>query len=163
MSRSRFWRGTKNYRPVTLLQQLEERIVLDAAVNPAPQDNPNDHPASQPDQGHAADAAAASDHAPAATDSAGGNADGNGGLAANVPDSYQQVFNKDLNVVLVANNLADVKAVSDAATSADAKVIVFDAAKDNLASVTAKLQDVVNSTATRLTIWQLWATGAKGV
>ena len=36
---------TRVYRPELLLQQLEERIVLDAAVNPAPQDNPTDHPA----------------------------------------------------------------------------------------------------------------------
>ena len=37
------------YRPELLLQQLEERIVLDAAVNPAPQDNPTDHPANTQD------------------------------------------------------------------------------------------------------------------
>ena len=163
MSRSRFWRGTKNYRPVTLLQQLEERIVLDAAVNPAPQDNPNDHPASQTDPSHAADAATAGDHAPAAADSAGGHTDANAGLAATAPDSYNQAFHKDLNVVLVANNLADVKAVSDAAATADAKVIVFDAATDNLASVTAKLQDVVNSTGHKIDNLAIVGHGSAGV
>jgi ELWxxDGT repeat protein len=139
--KSKFWNKARTYRPVTLLQQLEERIVLDASVNPTQQDNPNDHPGGQADQ----NAAAAGDHAPAGADTGGGHADGNAGLAANVPDSYAQVFNKDLNVVIVANNLADVNAVTNAATAADAKVIVVDAAHDNLSTVTAKLQDLVNS------------------
>ncbi|MBI4963444.1 MAG: DUF4347 domain-containing protein [Desulfomonile tiedjei] len=137
MSRSRFWSRNRNYRPLTLLQQLEERIVLDAAVNPAPQDNPNGNPSGQPDQGPGPE------QAPAGAEAAGGSADGNAGLVGQVPDSYQQVFNQDLNVVLVANNLADVHAVTQAAAE-NAQVITYDAAQDNLATITAKLQDLVS-------------------
>ena len=58
MGRFRFWKRTRVYRPELLLQQLEERIVLDAAVNPAPQDHPTDHPASTQDHVNPADTAA---------------------------------------------------------------------------------------------------------
>ena len=44
MKRRRFWDRTTNYRSLALLQQLEERIVLDASVSPA-----NDNQDSNPD------------------------------------------------------------------------------------------------------------------
>ncbi len=72
-------------------------------------------------------------------------AEADAGLVAQLPDSFNQVFSENLNVVLISNNLADVQAISNAAAP-DAKVIVFDAANDNLATVTSMLQDVVNST-----------------
>ena len=64
-----------------LLQQLEERIVLDAAVNPT-QDNPNDHAGNPTDPGQAVGLAGAGDHALGAGDAAG-SAGGNAGLAPN--------------------------------------------------------------------------------
>ncbi len=141
MKRRRFRDRTTNYRPLALLQQLEERIVLDASVSPA-NDNQDGNPDGQtnPSQGSPAlpgDAATS----PGAAD-AGGNA----GLAPELPDSFEQVFNQDLNVVLIANNLADVQTISQAAASPDAKVIVYDAQADNLSTITSKLQDIVNST-----------------
>jgi trimeric autotransporter adhesin len=137
MARTRFWRRSKNYRPKRLLQQLEERIVLDAAVNPT-QDNPNDQPSGQADA--AGGQAGAGTSAAPASDGAGGNA----GLVAQLPTSFEQVFGQDLNVVLVANSLADVDAISHAATE-NAHVVKYDAANDNLATITAMLQEVVAS------------------
>jgi hypothetical protein len=81
---------------------LEERIVLDAAVNPAPQDNPADHPANSQDHVDGIATTSAVDAA-----AAGGGIDA--GLVAQLPDSYNHVFSENLNVVLISNNLADVK------------------------------------------------------
>ena len=107
------------YRPELLLQQLEERIVLDAAVNPAPQDNPTDHPANSQDH---VDGIATSPAADAAA--AGGAGGGDAGLVAQLPDSFNHVFSENLNVVLISNNLADVQTISNAAQP-DAKVITL--------------------------------------
>ena len=123
MKRRRFRDRTTNYRPLALLQQLEERIVLDASVSTA-NDNQDSNPDGQinPSQGSPALPG------DAATSAGAADAGGNAGLAPELPDSFEQVFNQDLNVVLIANNLADVQTISQAAASPDAKVIVYDAA-----------------------------------
>ena len=93
-------------------------------MNPAPQDNPTDNPANAQDHLNPTDTAAKTLAPDAAT--AGGAGGGDAGLVAQLPDSFNHVFSENLNVVLISNNLADVKTISDAAAS-DAKVIVYDA------------------------------------
>ena len=145
------------YRPELLLQQLEERIVLDAAVNPAPQDNPTDHPANSQDH---VDGIATSPAADAAA--AGGAGGGDADLVAQLPDSYNHVFSENLNVVLISNNLADVQAISNAAPP-DAKVITYDAQHDNLATITAMLQDLVATTGHKIDNLAIVGHGTEGV
>jgi ELWxxDGT repeat protein len=121
----------KSYEKEFLLQQLEERIVLDAALDPAVKDN-TDNPSNT---ANSADLAA---QAPEQAASGGSNI-----AAPAVPDNLNHVFNHDLNVVLISNALVDVQTLSNAA-GPDAKVIVYDAANDNLTSITGKLQETVN-------------------
>lgn len=99
-----FWRNWKRgraYRRPMLLQQLEERIVLDAAVS-STQDNPENQADSHEEAGKPVvndPTAAAAPQAPAA--------DGNAGLVAPAPQTFEQVFTQDLKVLLVSNALAD--------------------------------------------------------
>ena len=98
-----FRRRPKSCRPLTLLQQLEERIVLDAAVNAAVQDNPENHtePVKDTGTGDATTKAVATpDNAPAGA---------TGVEPPPIPAKYDQVFNQDLNVVLISSALTDVK------------------------------------------------------
>lgn len=139
MGISRFWTSRWDSRPLRLLQPLEERIVLDAAVAQT-QDNPDNQVDTNTNPTDGGDAGAPVNAAAPESSSGGGDA----GLAANVPDSFDSVFNQDLNVVLIASNVGDTQAISDAANP-DAKVIVYDALQDNLATVTAQLQDMVNT------------------
>ncbi len=104
----------KFHRPVRLLQQLEERIVLDAAVDPVNNDNPENQAGSS---GNGADPINTASQS--GQDSGGAEAS----LAAPaLPDNLNQVFGEDLNVVLISNSLADVQAISEA--------VVEDAAGD---------------------------------
>ncbi len=85
-------------RPVRLLQQLEDRIVLDATINPTVQDQPAANPEPSPD--------ATSDQFSA---SAAPSADGAPPPAlAKVPDNFIQVFSQPLNEVLISNSPADI-------------------------------------------------------
>ena len=127
-------------RPEMIMDVLEERIVLDAAVSPVPQDNPNNSAPTDP-QAHQ-------------TDQSTQSADTNHTAASNAasaptPDAGQQVFQKDLHVVLVSNALDQVKGISAAAAD-DAKVIVYDAYKDNLATINTMLSDLSHSTGQKI-------------
>ncbi len=105
----------KVMRPHILLQQLEDRIVLDAAVNPAINDNPENAPG--PGNGtNVTSAASQAGQASVGVDTA---------LAPPpVPENLNQVFGADLNVVLISNSVVDLQAVSDSSVK-DAQVIVF--------------------------------------
>ncbi|MBI5569552.1 MAG: tandem-95 repeat protein, partial [Desulfomonile tiedjei] len=92
-----------------------------------------------------------------------GHAQATGAAAApSVPTSYDHVFNEDLNVVLISNQLADVQTISDAA-AANAKVIVYDAQHDNLSTISAQLQDLVNSTGHKIDNLAIVGHGSAGV
>ena len=147
-------RRPKDYRPELLLQQLEDRVVLDAAVNPTPQDNPSNNPANPQDHLNPTDT-------PAKTLGWDAGPTGGAGLVTTLPDSYQQVFNNDLAVVLVANNLADVETISNAAPD-DSKVIVYDAQHDNLATITTMLQDLVSVTGHKIDNLAIVGHGTEG-
>jgi hypothetical protein len=144
------WGKPKTYRPPILLQQLEERIVLDAAVNPVVTDNHVAH--ADPVKDAIANASPATDQ-PHAT--------ATGVEAPPLPTSVDHLFNQDLNVVLVSNAVADVQGVSAAATE-NAHVIVFDAALDNLASVKAQLDSLVNTTGKKIDVLAVITHGSDG-
>jgi len=123
--------------PRVTLEQLEERIVLDAAVPAAPQDQP-EHKDNAPnaqtgEQAQPANAAQACEAAAA------------GGATAVQGDPLAHVFGQDLNVVLISNALSEIKAISEAA-SPNAHVIIYDAQHDNLATLAGKLHEVVEAT-----------------
>ncbi len=124
-------RRRKTYRPHILLQQLEERIVLDATVSPTVQENPLPGTDSMKD-GFITGSLQ--------TDTSPANADGLESML--LPAKYDYVLNQDLNVVLVSNAIGDVQGIS-AASKENAQVIVFDPAQDNLASINAKLATLV--------------------
>ena len=144
-------RRPKVYRPHLLLQQLEERIVLDAAVNPAPQDNPVANTDSVKD--------AAAQAAPATDNALAGSA---GVQPPPLPTTYDHVLSHDLNVVLISNALGDVEAISEAAAP-DAKVIVFDAQHDNLSTIGAKLHDLAVAEGKTISTLALVSHTEKGV
>ena len=62
----------------------------------------------------------------------------------------------------MANNLADVQALSGAARP-DAKVIVYDAHQDNLTTITAKLQDLVTATGHKIDHLAILSHGEPGL
>ncbi|MBI5568940.1 MAG: tandem-95 repeat protein [Desulfomonile tiedjei] len=134
-----FWNKPRVCRPTMLLQQLEERIVLDAAITPTDQHNQENAATNPTDQ----------------TDPGGDTSGPDSGVQGNVADAAQSaaqlghVFNQDLNVVLISNALSDVQAISHAA-SPDAKVIVYDAQHDTLDSVVAKLSDLVTASGEKI-------------
>jgi len=126
-----------------LLQQLEERIVLDAAVS-STQDNPENQANSHAEAGKALvndPTAAAAPQAPAA--------DGNAGLVAPVPETFEQVFTQDLNVVLISNALGDIEGITNAAVEG-AEVIVYDAMENDLGTITDTLLNLVGESGEKI-------------
>ena len=126
-----FWNQPKVCRPTVLLQQLEERIVLDAAITPTDQqnqDNTGTDPTDQTDQ--------------IGTAGPDGGAQGGAADAAQSASDLGNVFNQDLNVVLISNALGDIEGLCDAVVSG-ATVIVFDAQTDSLGTLTDKLDALV--------------------
>ena len=114
-------------RPYVLLQQLEDRIVLDAAVNPVVKDNHVTIPDPVKD-------AIGKVGSPAPDNASAGAA---GVAPPPLPTTYDHVLSHDLNVVLISNAAHDIQAISSAAAK-DVKVIVFDSSHDDLASIEAK-------------------------
>ncbi len=143
------------HRPV--LEALEDRIVLDAAVDATPQDQHDSAGQTQ------ADAAAGASAAPA-TASGNGEAAAGGGQGAGQTDtdSAHDVVHQNLNVILISNHLDQVDAIS-AAAEPDAKVIVYDASDGNLSEVIAKLQAEVASTGEQIGHLAWFSHGDPGV
>ncbi len=140
-----FWKKTKFYRPEILLQQLEERIVLDASIAPVDQDNQHQDQASHQDH--------------VATPTPDGAPHDN--LQPQAPPALEHVFNEGVNVVLISGDLADAKAISDAAHD-HAEVIVYDSHSDNLATLTAKLQTIVDTTGHKIDNLAIVGHGTEG-
>jgi hypothetical protein len=81
---------------------------------------------------------------------------------AHHPDSVSQGDQGELDVVLISSSLQDIQAITDA-VERGAIVIVFDAQKDNLASVVSKLDDLVQSTGHKINDIALIGHGDEGV
>jgi hypothetical protein len=123
-----FWRGVRRCAPQLLLKRLEARIVLDAAVDPVVQDNPNDNLDQAHDAGGATDAANWGD----APD------------ASPIPETLEQMRSEDLSVLLISKALDEIDAILDAVLD-DAEVIVYDAEHDDLGTITSLLEDFVET------------------
>ncbi len=136
-----------------IMEALEERIVLDATVASVPNDNPNGGTTADP-QAHTTDQSAQT------ADASNGAAQTAGPAAA--PDPAHQVFQQDLNVVLVSNALDQIEAISAAAVD-DAKVIVYDAQKDNLNTIGAMLDDLSSSTGQKIGVLAIVGHGEQGL
>lgn len=123
--------------PGIFCEQLEERIVLDAAAGVSTDQHKTDgtqnqdsHQPTTPDTAQTQQVT--SQPAAAAT-------------AAAVPDSLAKVFAHDLNVILVSNALDKIQSI-EAAADRDAHVLAVDAAQDSLKTVTQMIENLVEST-----------------
>ncbi len=119
-------------RPITL-EQLEERIVFDAAVAASSQDNADANQQTG-DQGQVD----GGEPVPAASDNSASQAE-------QPSDALAEVLGQDSNVVLISNALNDVQALSDAAAEG-AEVIVYDADNADLSTINDTLTALVEST-----------------
>ncbi len=126
------------YEPDILVEQLEERIVLDATVDSAPENQQQD--ASQETQSNPEQTSetTAQGQIETAVNPAAQNPD-------NTSDSLDNVFGQDLNVVLISNAVDHIEAFSDAVAD-DAQVIVYDASSDTLETVVSELEALTEST-----------------
>ncbi len=120
-------------RPLRLLQQLEDRIVLDAAVNPAVQNNSADHPNPQADT--AKTGMPAVDQIASSTDVST--------APAALPDNLNQVFHKDQNVVIIANAPADVHGGPKPTGASDTQVLVVESTLQHADQLAAAAQSGV--------------------
>ncbi|MFZ5868627.1 MAG: DUF4347 domain-containing protein [Thermodesulfobacteriota bacterium] len=149
----------KIYGGRIVFEKLEERIVLDGAVNPNPQDdasaqssdttNTTNQQAVAPSGGTPPNPAATPD--PAAP-------------PPTVPDTLHEVLPTnpaELNVILVSNALQEIESISQAAQS-DAKVIQYDAQHDDLTTITQKLSDLVDSTGQQIDTLAVVGHGLEG-
>jgi hypothetical protein len=148
---SRFWKPRIVEGRLMKLEQLEERIVLDAGVPDAgAEDNQPDDQAnpSQDQQGEDSVQQQASEPPPPGP--------------ADSADPLGEVFNQDLNVVLISNALDDIEAISDAVVD-DAEVIIYDAEKNDLGSLVSELGDLVDSTGERIGHLTVFSHGGPGI
>ncbi len=135
-----------------MLEQLEERVVFDAAPADAGNgDNSDQHQdTSQEAYGDTApEAQQASDCAFAQGQS-------------EPSDPVGDVLNQDLNVVLISNAVDQVEALSDAAI-AGTEVIVYDAEQDDLGDIVCTLEGLVESTGQEIGQMAIVSHGASGV
>ena len=142
----RFWERPKFYGCRITLEQLEERIVLDAAGGASQQteDQQQDttHQTVADAQQTAAQTTTAQAPAPVGSVTPPGQA---ASQSPQQTDNLAKVIpHNDLNVVLVSNDIQEIKGISDAAIHG-AKVIVYDAQDDNLTSLSAMLDQLVQS------------------
>jgi|GEM_PF-2879622 len=142
-----------------LLEQLEERIVLDAAVAASTQDTADhkDQTTQGAEQAAAATPAASAEAAAAPTQAAADAA-----ASGSQSDPLGTIYSQDLSVVLISNAIADVEAVSNA-VAADAQVVVYDAQQDTLASIEQKLGDLVASSGQAIDHLAILSHGESGV
>ena len=147
-----FFRNFKKprlYSPEMILDVLEERIVLDAAVAATCHHHSDDHFASD----HGSHKHHGSDNAATATTTTGQT------TAAEV--ASQPVSSQNLSVVLVSNALDQISAISNAAVNG-AQVVVLNANTDGLDAVAAKIHDIVVSTGHKVDELAIVAHGGDG-
>ncbi len=119
-----------SYGPDINMEQLEERIVFDASIDPAAdQQQDTQDQQNQDNQDGSANPASNSQAAEPPDDP--------------VADSLDSLYPDDLNVILVSNALEDIEAFQQAVGD-EAEVLVYDANADNVGSINDMLSDVVN-------------------
>jgi hypothetical protein len=129
-----FFRKSRLYGPEIILDVLEERIVLDAAVATTSQDSKDNQPATT---GHSTQSQTSTDQTATTATSAG--------QTTTSTTASQPISTQNLSVVLVSNALDQIAAISNAATSGST-VVVLNANTDGLDAVAAKIHDIVVST-----------------
>jgi hypothetical protein len=136
----RLWnsRRPKVCRRRIIFEQLEERIVLDAAVTPQPTNVILDHPETLNTQ----QADHPNDQAQVATQPAVAP-------TSPAPAPAGEVFHHEFNVVLVSDALDKIPEISQAAMDA-AKVITYDAERDNLVTIIGEIQEVSKSSGQKI-------------
>ena len=131
-----FRNSARVYRPEVIFEELEQRIVLDASVDPTFQDHPLSSALPASDFAHAAHPLL----------SFGINPDAAPGSA-----SHAAPAGHGLNVVMISDALPlkDLDAMRDAAAG-HAKVLLYSESRDNLDSLNAVLKDVVESSGKKI-------------
>jgi hypothetical protein len=115
-----------------ILEELEERIVLDASVDASQQEN-NDAEQSGIQQ----------DTGMKQTSSEGGSVKPES-KSDKAPDPLGEIFNKDLSVVLISNALNQLEALENASVD-EAEIIIYDGKRDGLASINDEIGKLVSS------------------
>lgn len=123
------WKHSRYYQRHLTIEQLEDRIVLDAAASPTPQQNPDDNPEPQDRDARGEQPSADSPTA---------------GSAGAPTESDTKVLGDPLDVVLISNCLDDIEAIAQAAPD-DARVLVYDSEEDNLVTISLMLEDLTGS------------------
>jgi hypothetical protein len=145
-------RRIANPYPVTakriILEQLEERIVLDAAVDPAGQDNADENQEASEQNAEAPQGAAEGEAQPSGV--------------ADSSDPLNDIFNQDLSVVLISNAIDEVETLSDAVVDG-AIVFVYEDATDGLNSLCSQLSDLVSSSNAEISHLAIVSHGDSGV
>ena len=122
------------YGPRLIFEQLEERIVLDASVDPTL----HDHPFGWADSHH--DVVQVAVKAPVS----------GAGVEHNVPAApAAAASDQPLNVVLISDQLPELATFKQAAGD-HAKVILYNEAHDNLKSINASLHELVESSGKKI-------------
>jgi hypothetical protein len=158
--KSRFWKRPAVRGRRMIMEQLEERIVMDAAVDTIPQS----------DAFHLGNHAIALDpvhvydltHSLTSPNGCACNPHAGTAPVPSGPDRVGQLFDGDLDVILVSDALEGAKQVASAA-SPHAKVIVYNAAQDNLDTINAKLTDLVSSTGKKISHLAVASHGEDGI
>ncbi|MFC1835598.1 DUF4347 domain-containing protein, partial [Thermodesulfobacteriota bacterium] len=131
------WTNGQANGPKMFLQQLEERIVLDASVAPSTDED------GAGDQGL--------EQNPDAQANAGGDSGDTQGAAASdvapppTPDNIDQVFNDEPGQVLISNALGDIQAASPGGEGDDVRVLAISSSISGAEDLAAAAQDGVIS------------------
>ena len=137
-------------RPSMVLEQLEERIVLDASGDAGAQDDPDQNGAD-------------SDQTPEdSQESASQTGDGAADNPADSSDPLEQILGQDLSVVLISNCLDQVDALSSAVVE-DAETILLDWETDDLGTVVELLAALVDSTGQQIGHLAIISHGTSGM
>lgn len=145
--KTRIWKKPETCGRKLLLEVLEERIVLDAAVDPIPADNASieSELASEP-ANHESHFFGVGNSL-AFANSLIGSSDGPISGVHVVPkttSAVDQVFENALDVALISDSLQDASSIA-AAAAPNAKVIYYSEVKDNLDTINQKLEQLVES------------------
>ncbi len=132
-----------------LLEVLEERIVLDAAAGEQ-SSHDQDYDATSQETGQQT-----------TDDGQQLNGESASGGQSTEENPLQEVFDHDLNIVLISNALSDIEALTDAAAE-DALVVVYDAAHENLSSLVTELFALVDSSGEKIGHLAIVSHGARG-
>ncbi len=135
--------------PGILCEQLEDRIVLDAAGGQVDQTKTQDT--------HSASVLSVAPSDPSAANSSAASAS----QPVLVPDTTAKVFSADLNVVLISKALDQIQGISNS-VSADAHVLTFDPTHDTFATINQALDNLVATTGHQISTLVVMSHGSEG-